>query len=480
MTQSTGLLIAQRLVSALFGFALPIYLANAVPSSVLGSYFLFVSSQSVLQLVATLGVGAALIKFLSGRDNPGRYLGSGIVVVTAMTVAVIVAVVVFREQINSYIGADVWVILVGGLCLGVAANLFSTVLIGEDRIPTNALTSIAGQLVSVPTQILVVGYGLIPLVAAYNIRFLVVLVLVIVFANTRPRMPDTETIREMTSYGARASISNIEKQALRWTDLFVIGMFLGQSEAGIYGAIWVISKVAFIPTQALGTTIFPEISTMEGEDRTGELADLASLSLFVSLAVVLPILGGSILVGEQLLAAVYTDEYATAWLVLVIALMGRLFHTVHRIGRNVLLALNKPSITFRVGIISVIANVVLNLVLVSQFGLIGAAAATTLSVLVGAVPFFYYVDQTTVGSIVPTRDLVDSLLATIVMMAVVFGITTTGITTEVGLAVGVFHNAVAVAVAVGAGGVIYGLMMLAINDRTSESARRALARARVH
>jgi O-antigen/teichoic acid export membrane protein len=211
---------------------------------------------------------------------------------------------------------------------------------------------------------------------------------------------------------------------------------------------------------------------MEGEERTGELADLIALSLFVSIAVVLPILGGSILIGEQLLGAVYTTEYASAWLVLVIALVGRLFHAVHRIGRNVLLALNQPDITFRVGIISVVANIILNFILVSQFGLLGAATATALSVLVGALPFFYYIQQATVGEIFPTRSIVESVLATGVMMVVVFGVTTTGITTEVGRAIGVFPNVVAVAAAVGTGGVVYGLTMLAINDQTSDGTRR--------
>jgi len=478
MARSTGLLLAQQLVTGILILALPIYLANVVSSSVLGSYFLFVSTQSVLQLLATLGVGSALIKFISGREQNGRYLASGMAVVTVTTALVIVALFVFREQLNQYVGADVWLVLAGGVCLAVAANLFSTVLIGEDRIPTNALTTIVGQVLSFLTQILIAGFGLIALVAAYNIRFLVILVLVLALIHTRPRMPDRETIREVTNYGSRAMISNVEKQALRWTDLFVIGLFLGQSAAGIYGAIWVISNVAFLPTQAIGTSILPEVSSMEGEERTGELADLTALSLFVSVAFVLPILGGGVLVGEQLLAAVYTDEYAAAWLVLVIALVGRLFHAVHRIGRNVLLALNRPDITFRVGIVSVVANIVLNLVLVSQFGLLGAATATALSVLVGVVPFFYYVQRTTVGSILPTRDIAESALATALMMAVVFALTITGTAAAMGRLVGVFPDIVTVAVTICTGGVVYGLAMLAINDRTNDGALRALTRVR--
>lgn len=463
--QSSGALLGQRVFGAALGFLVPVYLANVVSPATLGSYFLFVSLQNVLVLFAMFGMGAAIIKFVSEGDEPaGAYLGSGVIIVGLATLIIIAGTYPFRGWIAAFIGRAVWPVLAGGLVVMVASNLFSTVLIGENRIPTNAMTSFTGQVVGIPTQLAVATMGFVPLVLAYNLRFLVVLFLALVFVETSVRVPALSTAKTVVNYGSRAIVSNVEERAFQWTDLFVIGIVLGNGPAGIYGAVWAVSNLAFMPTKAIGTTLLPEISKMEGENKTGQLAKPISLSIFGSVAFVLPILGGAILVGEQFLTILFQPAYATAAAVLVVALVGRLFHTVHRVSRNGLLALNMPEITFRVGVASIAVNVALNLLLIPRQGLIGAALATSLSIAAAAVPFFYYISKYAAEPIFPRRGIAHSVLATIVMMGFVFLITSFRTP----------DTALRLAVSIVSGGAVYWGLMIVLNKQLNEGFQRTV------
>jgi O-antigen/teichoic acid export membrane protein len=421
--------------------------------------------QGILALFAMFGMGAAIIKFVSGGDEPpGAYVGAGILLVGLSTIVIILITYPVRGRIASFVGHSVWPILAGGLVVMVAANLFSTVLIGEDRIPTNAMTSLVGQVVGIPVQLLVATMGFIPLIIAYNLRFLIVLVLAIILIRSSPRLPSLSTARTTFRYGSRAIISNIEERAFQWTDLFLIGAILGNASTGIYGAVWTVSSVAFMPTKAIGTTLLPDVSNMENEEKTGQLAEAISLAVFASVAFVLPILGGSILVGAELLAFLFQPTYATAATVLFVALLGRLFHAFHRVSRNGLLALNRTTVTFRVGVVSILVNIILNLVMIPWMGLIGAALATSISIAVASVPFLYYISKDAKESIFPRRGIIQSMLATGVMMAAVAIITSIENPDTV----------VRLAVAILTGGVVYWGLMVLINDQINEGARRTI------
>lgn len=467
--KSSGTLLLQRGIGAVLGFLLPVYLANVVSASLLGTYFLYVSLQSVLGLLAVFGMGAGLITFIDRQDSDaGRYLGSGLVLMTVTTTVVLLVSYIFRVRINKYIGAPLWSILAIGVVLLAAANIFSTVLIGENRVPTNAMTSLVGQLITVPVQIFVAGLGLLPLVAAYNIQFVIVLFSTYLLKQTKIERPDREHLSELFQYGARALVSNAEEKAFRWTDLLIIGLFLPNAAIGIYGIIWTISSVAFLPTKTIGTTLLPEVSKLDGDGASDNLSRAISLAIFISIAFIIPILAGAVFVGEALLDTLFGTEYASAWFVLTVTLAGRLFHALHRVSRNGLLALNRTKITSRVGIASVICNIGLNFLLVSSLGLIGAAIATALSIALASLPFLYYLSKDATGSIIPWTGIDHVVGATAGMCIVVGSVRAVGHIDSVAWLVSV----------IAFGGCVYFAILLLIDSDVQQGGRYAIHRAR--
>ncbi|MDY6779450.1 MAG: polysaccharide biosynthesis C-terminal domain-containing protein, partial [Halobacteria archaeon] len=97
-----------------------------------------------------------------------------------------------------------------------------------------------------------------------------------------------------------------------------------------------------------------------------------------------PGLVGGLVLGEVILS-VYSQEFQQGYLVLVLLILARLISTYKNQFVNVIDAINKPDVGFKINAVFVVTNVSLNFVLVYFRGWIGAAVATAVSAAVGCV-----------------------------------------------------------------------------------------------
>jgi O-antigen/teichoic acid export membrane protein len=85
---------------------------------------------------------------------------------------------------------------------------------------------------------------------------------------------------------------------------------------------------------------------------------------------------------------------------------------------NTIDALDYPNLTFKINVVFVSLNILLNVILVAGFGWYGAAAATTVSAAVGTSLGFWYLTNL-IEVPLPTREIFNQLLAALVMAALV-------------------------------------------------------------
>jgi O-antigen/teichoic acid export membrane protein len=135
---------------------------------------------------------------------------------------------------------------------------------------------------------------------------------------------------------------------------------------------------------------------------------------------------------------------------------------------NALNAVDRPDAAFRVNLVFVFSNVVLNLLLIWQFGWVGAAVASVTASGIG-LAFSYALLARTLPLRIPFDEIGRQWAAALFMGGVVWGlrsiIETTGI---------IGHNFAIVCLLVGAGSLVYFAVLMTISSRLRATVSRNL------
>ncbi len=85
--------------------------------------------------------------------------------------------------------------------------------------------------------------------------------------------------------------------------------------------------------------------------------------------------------GKTLIGIIFTEEYIPAYAPLLILLIGYSIYASFISVGTCLSSIGKVQIVFRISALCAILNTLLNIGLIPQFGLVGAASATSISLI---------------------------------------------------------------------------------------------------
>jgi len=157
-------------------------------------------------------------------------------------------------------------------------------------------------------------------------------------------------------------------------DLIFLRVFRSSEAVGYYAAAFAVVSFIANLTIAYRTSTLPALSRAAGDTAAAQ-AVFSTIQLH-GLAVALPIAVGGTLVATDLMVGVYGAEYRAAGPLLATLLLSVPFSTVRLIWFTTFVALERQTDLVRAMLAAAIVNTVLNVVLISRFGAIGAAWST--------------------------------------------------------------------------------------------------------
>lgn len=360
------------------GFLGLVYFARVLPQSELGIYFLFFLIVQMSSMVSNMGLSTAIVQRVSASDRPEAIYTAAITAIGALTLVAGACFVVFRGPIGAYVGADVPLLLtlaVGGWLL---ADIHKGTIQGEDRVITSNLLQIGEDVVrvGVGAALITAGLGAEGLMYGVIVGFAVTALAGVVVTDlgvSRPTRGDFESLFAITRYTMFFGPANF---VYFWFDTFMIGLLLTREGVSAYEVAWQTVRVLVIPTNAIGQTIFPKVSRLETEGAREEIERILAGAILFSLTIPLPGVVGLAVLGPEVLALVYRPAYADAALPLVALGIYMLVESVYRVGSQCLTGMDRARIPFRSRMVGVALAIGLNVVLIPEYGLIGAAIAT--------------------------------------------------------------------------------------------------------
>ncbi|MCG1007649.1 lipopolysaccharide biosynthesis protein [Halorubrum lacusprofundi] len=361
-------------------------LARELGPKSIGAYFLFESLLVIFRIPADFGFLGAIEKRISEGDASSEFVTMGVILKTIPLLICIGVISMISGQINTYLGSDLASLLIIGLVLREYSEMSIRMLTGELRVGETAVLRLLKQTVWVVTSVvLVYATSLREKALVYGLLLALFVMLVDGWRRTdTPFGPlRLERAKSLWSYAKYNSISTISSVGHNWLDVTVLGIFFGPAAVGIYEIAWRITSGLLILPQAFAETLIPQVSKWHSNNEYDRIESLIPKGLVISLLIPLPALVGLYVLSDGVLVTIFGPEYLGAATALVILAGGRCIEAAHFVIGRTVHGLDRPDLGALIGVITFLANLILNLLLVPLYGVTGASIATVLSFSIG-------------------------------------------------------------------------------------------------
>lgn len=178
-------------------------------------------------------------------------------------------------------------------------------------------------------------------------------------------------------YGLKSHASNILAFINYKADLFIISYFLDSTLVGIYVVAVTLCETLWLISSSVSTIILPVLSSLGGNNRKEDLlaSTISRIVIWITFIASLIL----ILTLRYILELAFSQQYSQVFDIAIILIPGIIFSSSSRILANDLAARGRPDLNIKTSWISVMINICLNFYLIPIYGLIGAAAATSIS-----------------------------------------------------------------------------------------------------
>jgi O-antigen/teichoic acid export membrane protein len=433
IARNTLFSLLTQLTTALFTGVLTVYLARTLGPDDFGVFALALGVGGVLLLPADFGIGSSAARFIAERhESPAavadvfrtaarlRLATSGLVC-TAMALAA-------GPVANAYDEPDLaWAIR--GMAVAVfgqtAMHLYQGSLTALRRTSLNLRIVISKSVVELVASIAIVAAGAgaagaaFGRAAGYLSGAAVGLVLILRLlrrgsgqADPHPRV----TARSLAGYALAIAIIEGAFALFSQVDILIIGAISGAAAAGLFQAPLRLVSFLHYPGNALGAGIAPRLARRPGHEPDLDAFHTGLRYLIVLQAwLVVPVLVWA----EPMIDLVLGDAYAESAEVLralapFVFLLG--------LGPLVSLAVNYLGEARRrvpIAIATVAVNVVIDLILIPEIGIVGAAIGTDVAYAI-YVPAHFWVCRKLVD--LPLRPLASALARTLPAAAAMAGV----------------------------------------------------------
>lgn len=388
MLRDSGVVFFLRILTVLVAIPTGVVLARYLGPSSRGIYAIVSLIPAVLSMIGNLGMGAAFV-YLTGQ-NPNRVKDLtmfSILIAIVQGVVVTLIYLLFANFIHrSFLnGADGYpeLILIPSVFPLILSLFCSSIILGRLHIVlVNVINFLFILLSAVVVFLTALLTWTLPTLLWVNLflSYLSALVFLII-AWRVSRSERLSSFSEMTllfkkavAYGMKSYLANLAQFFNYRLDSFLVSMFSGLGNVGIYSVSVTMAESVWNVSNSVGGVLFPKVSSSKGSTikRTvsiNRVTFTASLILGFTLAVSSPILI-NILFGSKFVGSVMP---------LVALIPGVILMSISNVLTSDLSGRNFPNIGAVASLLSLIATVVLDVLLIPAYGPVGAAIASSFS-----------------------------------------------------------------------------------------------------
>lgn len=412
-----------NLLASFLGFLGTLYIARLLGAEPLGIYYLSVAMVSWLAVAGRVGVSQAIAKRISEGDDQGPYALAGLSIIVLLFLIIFIGLIISKPTINEYIGYSATGYIIVMIFIVLAFTFINSFLTGLHKVHITGFLSplnIGGR-ATLQILLIVIGWSTAALFLGHIFGLLLVVIIGLIFIfrdSPNLSLPRKHHFQDLIEYAKFSWIGSLQARMFSYTDILILGFFVSSGLIGIYSVAWNISQFLMLFSVALKSTLFPEMSELSAKHDPQAVSQIVEKSLsFGGLFLIPGVYGGALLSGRIL--RIYGTEFIVGGEVLIILIIANLFMGYQNQLLNTLNAIDRPDLAFRVNAVFIVANLILNIILVYAYGWIGAAFATALSTGISLILAYFHVRRI-ISFKFPTSEIAKQWLSATFMAIFVY------------------------------------------------------------
>ena len=189
-------------------------------------------------------------------------------------------------------------------------------------------------------------------------------------------------VSDITAYSIQAHAANVLQVLNYRLDLFLVGLFRGPYEVGLYALAATLGQLVWVLSGSVAASLFPAVAAEAQSSRSaGRTAVAARVTFALSAAAALA--GG--LLALPGIRVVYGPDFAPSVVPLLALLPGVVMLAPTRVIAAYFAGVGRPNLNLAISALSFVTTVGLDLLLIPGRGMIGAAVASTASYGIAAI-----------------------------------------------------------------------------------------------
>jgi len=185
-------------------------------------------------------------------------------------------------------------------------------------------------------------------------------------------------------------ISSFSFLALNWSDSLIIGYYCPDEKIAVFNIVVKYAAIIIIGLTAVNTVVAPQFSEYWGSGNIEKLRNLAKKATFLSVVLSFPLILVFLLFPNFLLN-LYGEEFVSGELSLRILTLGYVPNIFCGSVGFILMMTDRQKIYRNILLISVIINIVMELILVPHYDILGAAIANAVGMSVWNISSAIYI-----------------------------------------------------------------------------------------
>lgn len=393
-TKNILITFGTRVFQLILGIGSSVIIARMLGPQGRGIYSLAILLPGLLAVFTNLGIGPASVFYIGKKKySPKEVFGTNIIfagLISIFTIIIgLIIVFFFSDKLFPGVPKECLFLALSVIPLHFFSSFSVNILLGLQKIKKyNFIQLIQNFIFLFLIVIFLLGlrFGVKAVITA-NILSAFVGCTVLFFQTKKETNGivfslNREILRDFFSYGSKVYLGNIFSFLHYKIDMFMVNIFLNPVAVGFYSiAVTLAEKIGLI-SESTGTILFPQVSSETNKERLNKFTPLVCRNtLFITMLCAIFLF----LIGRWLIILLYSKEFSDSVLPFQILLIGSITISGWRILANDLYGRGKPLLNSYITGVSVIINIILNIIFIPKFGISGASWATAISYTVALI-----------------------------------------------------------------------------------------------
>ena len=382
---STSWLLAHRVLGLFGSLFIGIWVARYLGPTDYGTFNYIQSLVGIFAIVASLGLDSLIVReLLDEKNNNQKLLGSalGLKIFGSILLFFIILILAFTLNLNYENRTYCLIVVLATFCQSYKVIEFyftSTVqgkFIAQVNIVSLVISSALKVLLILTNQPLVYFFWVL-VIESFIISVGLVILYKLHVGSLLKWKFDFITVKVLLKDGWPLILSGFVIMIYMRIDQVMIEYFIDSKSVGIYAVAARLSELWYFVPAIIADSLFPAILNVKKDEALFQerIKNLYSLMFFLAIGIALPIT----FIGGYVIEFLYGIEYKDAGEVLKIHVWSAVFVFIGFIFNKYLILKNWTKLAFYRTLIGAIANIVLNIILIPNLGISGAAIATLIS-----------------------------------------------------------------------------------------------------